>query len=428
MTKRILVGVLAALTAVAAWALPAPDADLGEVELLPEAPSGVRAAVWFCPGAAGEVDPILAAGTLTPGLVGFSLPMDGEILDSFQGRFEAGVAAWDVGDGLFFHPGPAIVETSTTPSATAVLFRGPGRVAGDGCYVAAKEWFLTGASIEPPQTLELRLFNPLLEPGRVDLELISEFGFEPLLDFESVGVEARSWVDVPLSLSLGNRAQVAVRVSVVEGVVIPSFHEAGPDGLAVWPGESPSARWEFPLAQVAGSSGTLAVWNPGVEPAEVSVRLAGRRGTVGRFQLSVAPGREERFDISSVSQGELGATLTSSAAVVAMVRSDAPGLTAATHGSPQARLRWLVPAHNMAPDLEFAVYVLNSGDEPAEVEIGPIGQESTEALTIPPEATVRVELPGTGAEVAATSPVAVSWLAAGAADAALAPGVSFGNE
>lgn len=421
--KRLLVGILAAATAAAAWALPAPEAAEGVVASLPEPPVGAKAAVWFCPGAAGEVDPIVSAAIASPGLVAFSLPVDGEIVDSFEGRYEPGVADWDVGDGLFFHPGPAIVETSTTPSAASVLLRGPGRLAGAGCDVAAKEWFLTGASIESPRALTLRLFNPLLEPGRVELELISEFGFEPLLDFESIVVPARSWEDVPLTLTLGNREQLAVRVTVVEGVVVPSFHEAGPDGLAVWPGESPSPTWEFPVAQVRESEGVISVWNPGTEQVELAVTLTGERGPVGRFELTVGAGREERFDIAAITTREVGATVTATGAVVAAVRSAGPGLIAATAGLPRPRERWLVPANNLAAALDFGVYVLNSSEAEVEVAIGPVGSEPVQTVTIPGSASVRLALSGRGAEVQASGPVTVAWLARGPADVALAPGV-----
>jgi hypothetical protein len=421
--RRTLIALLAVVTAVAAWAIPAPDTGAGAVAPLPEPPVGTRAAVLFCPGAAGEVDPILSAALPSSGLAGFSLPVDGEILDAFQVPVQSGVGEWDVGDGLFFHPGPAIVETSSTPSGASVVLRGPGRLAADGCYAAAKEWLLTGASIQAPQTLTLRLFNPLLDLGRVELELVSEFGFEPLLDLETFSIPPRSWEDVGLTLALGDRAQIAVRVTVVEGVVIPAFFEAGPDGMAVWPGESPSPTWEFPLAQLGGTSGVLSVWNPGVEPVDVAIELAGRQGTVGRFELPVGPGREERFDIATITTAEVGITATASGAVVASVRVSGPAATAATVGTPRPQRRWLVPSHNVASDLGSVIYVLNSGGEPSEVGIGPIGAEPAEIVSVGPRAIARLEVPGRGAEITASSPVSVSWVAIGGGDVGLAPGI-----
>ncbi|MBT8203182.1 MAG: hypothetical protein HKN74_04465 [Acidimicrobiia bacterium] len=418
--RRVLVATLAALTAVAAWALPAPDTGAGEVAPVVDIPAGTRAGVWFCPGAAGEVDPILTAAVLSTGLVGFSLPMDGEILDGFQSRVEPGVAQWDVGDGLFFHPGPATVETSSSPSAASVLLRGPGRLGADGCYTAAKEWFLNGASVDTSRSLTLRLFNPLLEQGRVELEVVSEFGFEPLLDLESVGIAPRSWEDVSLSLALGTREQVAVRVTVIEGVVIPSMYETSPAGLAVWPGESPSAVWEFPRAQLDGTSGLISVWNPGTDPAQVSIELNGVRGPVGRFEIEVAPGREERFDVSEVTTLGVGAVVTSSGAVVAVARSDAEGKTAAAAGAARPRTRWLVPAHNSAPDLTFEVFVLNSGDEPVTVTAGAIGGDPGDPVEVPARATARVLVAGRGADISASGPVSVAWAVTGASDPGLA--------
>jgi len=421
--KRLAIAVLAGLTAVAAWTMPAPDVALGVVDELPAPSTDTRSGVWFCPGVDGEVDPVLMAAVLSPGLVGFSLPVEGESLDSFQNRIEAGVGDWDVGDGLLFHPGPAIVETSSTPSAAAVVYRGPVQVAADGCSVAAKEWYLNGASIGPSQTLTLRLFNPLLEQGRVSLEVISEFGFEPLLDLETVSIGPRAWEDVSLSLLMGNREQVAVRVSVTEGVVIPSLYSAGLDGLAVWPGESPSPTWEFPLAQVAGTAGTISVWNPGSEAAEVSIELTGRQGPVGRFDLSLGPGREERFDVSAVTPFETAAVVRASVAIVAAVRSDGSGGAAASVGAPRPAKRWLVPAHDVVSDLASFLFVLNSGDDPVTVIAGPIGAEPGAPLEVAGHSMARLDVSGRGADINASGPISVAWLVAGASDVGLGLGV-----
>lgn len=422
--KRLAIAILAGLTALAAWTMPAPEEAIGLVDELPLPATGARSGVWFCPGVDGDVDPIVMAAALSAGLVGFSLPVDGETLDSFQNRIPAGVGEWDVGDGLFFHPGPAIVETSSSPSAAGVLYRGPQQLAADGCYVAAKEWFLNGASIGTSETLTLRLFNPLLEQGRVSLEVVSEFGFEPLLDFESVSIGPRAWDDVPLNLLLGERGQVSVRVAVTEGVVIPSLHAVGADGLAVWPGESPSPTWEFPLAQVGATPGTLSVWNPGSEPAEITIELVGRQGPLGLFDLTLGPGREDRFDISAITSLETGAVVRSSVAVVAAVRSGgSEGGAAASVGTPRPQERWLVPGHAIVPDVNSFLFVLNSGDDPVEVTAGPIGGAAGPSVTVDGHSIARINVSGRGADIIASGPVSVAWLVATATDTGLGLGV-----
>ncbi len=420
--------ILAGVTALAAWTLPAPDISTGAVDELPEPITGRRAGVWFCPGADGEVDPILTAAVTSPGLVGFSLPADGEILDSFQNRIEAGVGEWDVGDGLLFHPGPAIVETSSSPAAAAVVYRGPVQLAVDGCYIAAKEWFLNGGTIGPSETLNLRLFNPLLEQGRVSLEVVSEFGFEPLLDLETMTIGPRSWQDVSLSVLLGDREQVGVRVSVDEGIVVPSMHSSDLDGLAVWPGESPSASWEFPLAQVAGTSGTISIWNPSSEPAEVNVELIGRQGPIGRFDLDLGPGREERFDVSSVTSLESAAVVRSSVAVVAAVRSRGPSGNVASVGTPRPSERWLVPGHGVISEVASFVFVLNSGDDPVEVVASPIGEDPGSPVRVEGHAIARFEASGRGADLMANGPISVAWLVIGPGDAGLGLGIPIATE
>lgn len=421
--KRLVIAILAGVTAVAAWTLPAPDVATGVVDQLPEPASGARAGVWFCGGSAGQVDPVLVAAVTSPGLVGFTLPLDGEVLDSYETWVEAGVGEWDVGDGLPFHSGSAIVETSTVPSAAAVVYRGPEQVAGDECHVAAKEWYLNGAAIDPTSTLTLRLFNPLLEQGRVSLEVVSEFGFEPLLDFESVTIGPRTWEDISLSLLLGDREQVAVRVSVEEGVVIPSLHATGPDTLAVWPGESPSSSWEFPLAQVAGTAATISIWNPGTDPAEVNIELIGRQGPLGLFDLVVGPGREERFDVSEVTSAEAAAVVRSSVAVVAAARSQGSRGDAATVGTPRPAERWLVPSNDVVSGLASFVFVLNSGDEPVQLLAGAIGQATGPPVELDGHTLTRLDLSGPGAEISATGPITVAWLVAGSRDTGLGLGV-----
>ncbi len=421
--KRLAVGILAAVTALAAWTMPAPDAAVGAVAELPVPVAASRSQVWFCPGASGEVDPVLTAQLVSAGTVGFSLPVEGAIVDSFQNRIEAGVGEWDVGDGLLFHPGPAIIETSTSPSATSVIFLGPEQLAADGCSIAAKEWYLNGAGIGQGDTLTLRLFNPLLEQGRVSLELVSEFGFEPLLDLENMSIGPRSWEDVSLSLLLGEREQIAVRVSVEEGVVIPSMHRVKDNGLAVWPGESPSSRWEFPLAQVAGTDGTISVWNPGEEPAEVGIELVDGRGPVGRFDLTVGPGREETFNVSSVTTRETGAVITSSVAVVAAVRSDGPAGVSSSVGTPRPVERWLVPAHGVVAQVSSFVFVLNSGDVPVEVVSRPAGSEEVTRVEVDAHSIARLEITGRGADIRGSGPISVAWVVTGAADAGLGLGI-----
>jgi hypothetical protein len=421
--KRLVVGILAAVTALAAWAMPAPDIAAGAVDELPEPAPQNRSQVWFCPGAAGEVDPIFAAQLISPGIVGFSLPMEGEIIDSFQNRIQAGVGDWDVGDLLLFHPGPAIVETSSSPSAASVIYRGPDQLAAGGCAAAAKEWYLNGAGIGQADTLTLRLFNPLLEQARVELEVVSEFGFEPLLDLENTSIGPRSWEDISLSLLLGEREQMAVRVSVVEGVVIPSMHRVTGNALAVWSGESPSARWEFPLAQVTGTDGTISVWNPGEAPADVGLELVGLQGPIGRFDLSVGPGREETFNISSVTTQETGVILTSTVAVVAAVRSDGPAGAASAVGAPRPVERWLVPAHGVVGALDSFIFVLNGGDDPVEVVAEPAGGGADSRLEVAGHSIARLEVAGRGAEITASGPVSVAWVVTSGADTGLSRGV-----
>ena len=119
--RLLLVAVVAAL-AVGAWALPAPETEEGASDDLPDPrPLSARSNVWYCVGSDSETDPILGAALAAAGRVEFSLPVDGEFIDVFEQRLsDPGVAEMDVGDGLRFHPGPALIEVSSSPSGAAI--------------------------------------------------------------------------------------------------------------------------------------------------------------------------------------------------------------------------------------------------------------------------------------------------------------------
>jgi hypothetical protein len=211
-------------------------------------------------------------------------------------------------------------------------------------------------------------------------------------------------------------------VAVVEGVVIPSMHRTTGDALAVWSGESPASRWEFPLAQATGTDGTVSIWNPGEEPADVGLELVGRQGPVGRFDVTVGAGREETFNISSVTTRETGVVLTSTAAVVAAVRSDGPAGAASTVGAPRPVERWLVPAHGLIGGLDTFVFVLNSGDDPVEVVASAAGGDPGAPVVVAGHSIARLEIDGRGADITASGPVSVAWVVTGGADTGLGLG------
>ncbi len=417
MRRFILVAVVTA-GALAVWAFPAPDVESGAGNELPDPrPLSSRSNVWYCSGSDAETDPVLGAALPTAGRAEFSLPADGEFLDVFEERLtDPGVAEVDVGDGLRFHPGPALIEVSSSPSGAAVVLSGPSQLAGDSCQTAAKEWFLNAGTQGPVETLTLRLFNPLLEPARVSLQLMSEFGFEPLLDDARVLVGPRDWEDFDFGPLLGERDRVAIKVSAVEGVVIPSFSSVGPEGLAVWPGEGLSPHWEFPVAQAEATSGIISLWNPGVVDATASVSIIGTAGVVGNITVTVGAQREERIDLSTVSDAEVGAVVTSDIPLAAAVLVKGPGGRAGSTAAPRPVERWLVPANNLVGGLDYRVIVLNSSGDDVELLSRPIGSETANRVVLPAGTIRRLAIAGKGAELTASGPVTVAWIVVGSSD------------
>ena len=425
--RRLVLLATVSVLALGAWALPAPDVEPGASDELPDPrPLATRSNVWYCAGTDSEVDPVLAAALPTAGRVEFSLPVDGEFIDVFEKRLTTpGVAEVDVGDGLRFHPGPALIEVSSSPSAAAIVLSGPTQLAGDACQTAAKEWFLNAGTQGPSERLTLRLYNPLLEPARVSLRLMTEFGFEPLLDDAQVQVGPRDWEDFDFGPLLGERARVAIQVNTAEGVVIPSFTSSGPEGLAVWPGEGLSRTWEFPVAQAEATSGILSLWNPDVTDATATVSVLGTEGVAETVTVTVGAQREERIDLAAISAGEVGAVVSSDLPLAAAVLTAGPGGRAGSVGAPRPLENWLVPSNNLVRDLDYRVVVLNSGADDVELISRSVGNETASQIVVPAGTIRRLSIAGKGAELSASGPVTVAWIVVGASDLGLALATSF---
>lgn len=425
--KRALIIGFAALAGLVAWGMSPPEDAVGGSSALPSPEPTTRSSVWYCLGAQADGDSILAAAVSGPARVEFSLPVDGEFIDTRSERSSAeSLVIADVGDGLRFHPGPALVEVSATPSSVSFIVAGPRQLAADNCHTASKEWFLSGGSVGNGEVLTLRLYNPLLEPARAAIELVSEFGFEPLADIASMNIPPRAWEDVPIGAVLGDREEVAVRVVVADGVIIPGFISSTADGLAIWPGQSLSSFWEFPLAQPAGSDAVLTLWNASEAEASVSIDILETAGARPTLEVSVGAARQERIDLTTLTQGEAAVVVRSTVPVAATVRAAGPAGSAATVGAPRRGTRWLVPLNGVGADLTHRVFIANSGSESAEVIVRPLGGDEAMSLVVAPRSLGILAVPGTGAEVTSDQPVTVGWNASGRGDIALSLGTLVG--
>lgn len=428
--KRVLILSVVALAGLAAVAMgPIDDGPVGLPALPDPEPSLGRSSVWYCLGAAADADPILAAATPGSARVSFSLPVDGAFIDTIS-ESAAGeqVVTADLGDGRRFHPGPALVEVSATPSAAAFVVAGPQQLGADSCQVASKEWFVAGGSVGNGEILTLRLFNPLLEPAIAGIELVSEFGFEPLSDVASVTVPPRAWEDIPIGVVLGDRSEVSARVSVAEGVVIPGFVSITGEGLAIWPGQALSSVWEFPLAQPAGSEGVLTLWNPGESEATVTIELLETVGALPPVEVAVGAARQERIDLTTLTSREVAVIVRSTTPIAAAVRASGSAGSAAGVGAPRAAARWIVPLLGVHSDLTHRITVVNGGAEAAQIVVRLLGSQEATSLTVDARSLGTVSIDGTGAEVTSDQPVTVGWTATGRSDVALSLATPVGGE
>ena len=155
----------------------------------------------------------------------------------------------------------------------------------------------------------------------------------------------------------------------------------------------------------------------------MAIELMGRQGPIGLFDLTVGPNREERFDISATTSLEAGAVVTASSAIVATVVSSGDSALAAAAGIARPSVRWLVPGHGVAGDLASFVFVLNSGDDPVEVEAFSVGAEPVATVTVPAHAIARLDVEGPGAEIVGSAPVSTVWALVGPSDTGLGRGV-----
>jgi hypothetical protein len=345
---------------------------------------------------------------------------DGQVVDSATVQSDAGLALFNAGDVLPFYNGAAIVEVSESPSAAGQLLLGEGVLAGSSCEQAAKEAYLVGGSTGPDLALAVRLYNPLLESGIVELSVTTEFGLEPLLDFDRVVVAPRSWVDVPIDRVLGERTSIAVRATVAEGVVIAAFVSDLAGGSAIWNGAGLAQRWEFP-ATVAGTGTSVAVWNPNEETVTVAIASYDSSGLVDATEIPVGPQREERVPLAT----DGGAiVIQADAAVAAAVTYEGERGHAGTTGLAQSSQRWLIPVvGSQPPDADAWIGLFNGEDQEATVLVRPLGSGQATQLTVPAGAAAGLAAPGVGLEVTSDFPITVGWRLGSGSESALGRGV-----
>lgn len=378
------------------------------------------AGVWYCPWLQSSFEragSVVAAATV-PATASFTFPNPepGQEADTVSLDVAGpGAVALTMTDVAVRGSVPGFVEFSEGPSGAGVLIESDTTVSADSCIASQpKIWYLTGGSTAQDESLTLRLFNPFPEVSIVTAAAVSEFGPEPLPDFDAIPVPPRSFVDLTLDEELRLRESISVTVIAAEGIVIPAFAIANPEDEAFWTGTGLSTRWEFPVVRGGAIEPQLALTNPGTAAATIEIDVFTPDGpTLSARSEVIAPETPLLISLGDLSDSAFGIRVRSDEAIAATVVAKGGGL-AGTTGVSQPSNRWLAPGAGAAVDGVTSLWVMNSGDEPATATVQPL---STSALAVDkialPPGTIRqviVEDPDSiGYLIDSLTPISIAW-------------------
>ncbi|NIS33092.1 MAG: hypothetical protein GWO04_25430, partial [Actinobacteria bacterium] len=180
-----------------------------------------------------------------------------------------GGAALNLSDIAQRGDSPSFVEFSNGPAAVSATIRGD-VVAADSCVSSGPDtWVFPGGSTLAGEELTLRLFNPFPETARVTVTAVSDIGIEALGELRLLSVGARSWRDVSFEELLRQRADLAVSVTIDDGLVVPAMVFRAGEDEDWWSGVGLSEVWEFPALGLANMESSIVVANPGPVAVEV---------------------------------------------------------------------------------------------------------------------------------------------------------------
>jgi hypothetical protein len=261
------------------------------------------------------------------------------------------------------------------------------------------------------------LFNPFPDDVKVSISGASEFGPEPLPEFNSVLVRGRSWVNVDLNPVVPLLDDLSLIVSAADGVVIPVMVLSGTqDGAdqATWPGAGLSTVWYFANVTQSALSPTLAMTNPGDLDAVVTVDVFSRTDSIPAVvEMTIPAGTPLRIPLGDYVTGTFGIRVSSSQPVGAVVLAeDLPPeqgeagdpsseeeqtrfRLAGTVGADQAATTWLLPGAGGIPETESAIWVMNPSDSVATVSLEPLGVRdlAVEKMVVQPGRIRRYSVP-----------------------------------
>ncbi|OFW67147.1 MAG: hypothetical protein A2Z12_03725 [Actinobacteria bacterium RBG_16_68_21] len=414
---------------------PPPEPLAGLIIDRPGIESPIDAAIWYCPWAQSDTDrdSFLAVASLAPATADFTLPVaiPGEPPDQAQavtsGPGASGITLSDIaqrGDS------PGFIEFSNGPSAASVMVTGDVVAADDCVATGPDEWFFAGGSTMTGERLVLRLFNPFPETAKVSVTGFSEIGVEALGDLRSVSVNPRSWRDIPFEELLRQRQTLVISVRAEEGLAIPAMSWTSGTDEALWMGTDLSTTWEFPVLRDADlETSSIVVANPSINDVDVTVDLFTEEGAQrGAFSFTIPALSPLRIGLGEVDAAAIGALVTASAPVAASVVAVGTAGTAATAGSPDQAVQWLLPGVRSAGSNTASLWLLNSGDESVSVTISALtGGETRNSKEILEPGTIKritVERSGVfGYMVTSMDRFSAAWSISGPRGIAFAAGI-----
>ncbi|MDX1690551.1 MAG: DUF5719 family protein [Acidimicrobiia bacterium] len=440
--RRLILAVVVAAAATVAAVLPQPEPAAeplaGRIIDRPGLESPDAAAIWYCPWAQATAtrDSFIAVASLEESTAAFTFPVTipGEPADTAELQTLApGGAALDLSTIAQRGDSPSFAEFTNGPSSVAVTVRGE-VLAADTCVASGPDtWVFPGGSTLAGEELTLRLFNPFPETARVTVTAVSDIGAEALGELRLVSVGSRSWRDVSFEELLRQRADLAVSVTVEDGLVVPAMVFRAGDDEDWWSGTALSTVWEFPAAGLADAETAIVVANPG--PSEVQVSLLSYTEAGPEIEpttFTVPPESPLRIPVEGAAEHR-AVRLSSDAPVAAAVVSVGEPGTAITSGlSTQART-WMVPGLRGAGLESGTLWILNSSEEPTTVTVSALSGAGLvgERITIDPGSQRRVDVDdpdAVGYLVQAADPITVSWSITGPGGRALSVGAPVSTE
>ena len=150
-------------------------------------------------------------------------------------------------------------------------------------------WYFASGSTEPGHVLSVALFNPSAATAVVDLSFITPHGvLEPQL-FEGVVVPAGGLTVEPIGAYVQDQSAISTVVHARTGHIVADETEtasaSGASGLSLRLGVPATERvWVLPRSvDTVGGTTTVSIFNPGLLPEHVVVRVRLASGSVAPF-------------------------------------------------------------------------------------------------------------------------------------------------